>query len=107
MHSFDLKLPVPISPHLIRDVLAKLAYLDEDVRGAQISRDGSIVTLSTSKTPTPEMQAALGERIVHLVEAMSEGRFEPILRIIETNEYPHCGTEITLECLILCMEVQP
>jgi seryl-tRNA synthetase len=105
MHSFDFKLPKSISPHLIKDVLAKLAYLDEDVRTAQISKDGSTVTLSISKTPTAELQTTLGERIVRLVGAMSEGRFEPILRIIENNEYAHCGTEDPLPVLLKAHEV--
>ena len=55
--------------------------------------------------PTSEVKTALGERIVHLVEEMSKGRFEPILRVIETNEYAHCGTDDPLPDLLKTQEV--
>jgi len=98
----------PVLPaYLIKDVLAKLAYLDEAVQTATISGDGATVTLSLSHSPTSEIHAELDARLRHLVSAMATGAFEPTLRIIDEQHFPSKYTKDPIPELIEARQVIP
>lgn len=107
MYDLSVEIDPPITPFLIKEVLAKLAYLDERVRGATISGDGGQVILSVHQGLEAETRAALGERVRFLVTAMSSGGFEPTLRTIETHTFPQPGTVDPMPELMAAGEVVP
>lgn len=67
---------------LIRDVLGKLAYLDERISAARISGSGDLIELELKNGGDGDRDR-LTQRINALVRAMSEDAFEPDLRILE------------------------
>ena len=69
---------------LIRDVLGKLAYLDERIHAARISGTGDLIELELRKGGE-EDRDSLAQRINSLVGAMSEDAFEPDLRVLEQH----------------------
>jgi len=95
----------PISHFMIKEVLAKLAYLDEKVSGATISGDGTQVKLSMPSEPAPDAHAMLGERLHLLVAAMTRGGFEPMLRTIETQTFAQPGVTDPMPELLAAGEV--
>ena len=95
----------PITHFMIKEVLAKLAYLDEKVSSATISGDGSQIILSMATQPTPEARAVLGERLHLLVAAMTRGGFEPTLRTIETQTFAQSGVTDPMPELLAAGEV--
>lgn len=100
--SYDMK--PPISRFMIKEVLSKLAYLDERVGGATISGDGGRVVLTMPSAPTPETHAMLGNRLHSLVEAMTRDGFEPTLRTVETQAFAQSGTADPMPALLAAGE---
>ena len=79
---------------LVRDVLAKLAYLDERVDEATISGDGVLVTISLRGKAEAGTQELLAGRVRTIVGAMTNGVFAPPLRVVEERSYEmSCRTD--------------
>lgn len=87
LHPVQFLLTEEIPHFLIKEVLAKLAYLDEAVRSAQISSDGRTVTLNLVEPVAPDAARVLQGRLEHLVASMSRGVFEPTLRTVDEMVY--------------------
>lgn len=75
----------PIPSYLLRDVLAKLAYIDERVKSASIADGGESISLTISSSASAELQLALADRVQQLVTAMVVGGFEPDIKILESR----------------------
>jgi seryl-tRNA synthetase len=84
---FEFPQQPPIPKFLIKDVLAKLAYVDERVRAAKISSSGELITLELSSEASSDSREELSRRVASLVEAMSDNAFEPELKIIEQHSF--------------------
>lgn len=84
--SLEFRQDPPVPAFLIRDVLAKLAYVDERVQGAQISGSGDTIQLMLRAALGAGEVEALKARVATLVTAMSDGAFEPELRVLEAHE---------------------
>jgi len=85
--TLEFKQDPPVPSFLLKDVVAKLAYLDERLAGAAISNKGDLITVSLRTEPEPGLREILADRIRTVVEAMTKGAFEPPLRVIEEHDY--------------------
>lgn len=74
-----------IPQFLVHDVLWKLAYVDERVREARISRNGDLIELELKDGDNSDHER-LAQRIDELVKAMTENAFRPELRVIEERQ---------------------
>jgi seryl-tRNA synthetase len=90
MSAFSLEFPQdPPVPHfLLKEVLSKLAYVDEQVRSARISGSGDLISVELRSAATADFQRLLADRVEALVKAMAEGAFEPQFRILEQHSHP-------------------
>lgn len=86
--SFEFLQQPPVPKFLIKDVLAKLAYVDERVKAASISSSGELITLELSSTAEGDSREELSRRVTSLVAAMSDNAFEPELKTIEQYSFP-------------------
>ena len=81
----------PVPSFLIKDVLAKLAYIDERVKMAEVSGAGDNIRLIFSTVVGDAEVSALQLRVASLVHAMADGAFEPDLRVLEEQKSPVRG----------------
>jgi seryl-tRNA synthetase len=90
MTAFSLEFPQnPPVPHfLLKDVLSKLAYVDEGVKSAKISSSGDLITLELRSSAPADLWPKLADRVGTLVKAMAENAFEPEFRILEQHSHP-------------------
>jgi len=90
VEEFVLNLPQdpPIAAYLLKDVLAKFAYIDESVSAASVSPDGALVSITVQGEPNEKDRRILSERVRSIVDAMSKGGFEPVLRTLEEHFHP-------------------
>ena len=75
--------PAPIPEHLIGEVRAKLAYLDEAITSAEIDPDGEQIVLRLNQTLTSEHSAQIQEKTARVVQAMARGAFKPKQQVLE------------------------
>jgi seryl-tRNA synthetase len=74
---------IPIPAHLVGQVQARLAYVDENIARAAIDPDGARIALHL-RGEDSEAQRALIETKVHtVVEEMAAGSFQPRVEILE------------------------
>jgi len=74
-----------IPDFLIKDVRAKLAYIDEAVDKASIVEDGARIRLVLKSVPDESLQKAIEDKVARVVTAMVKGAFEPRLRSLEDH----------------------
>lgn len=76
----------PVPAFLIKDVLAKLAYIDERVKMAEVSGSGDNIRLIFNSDVSDAEVSALQLRVASMVHAMADGAFEPDLRVLEERK---------------------
>ena len=84
--TLDIAQNPPIPHYLIRDVLAKLAYVDERVKAAEISAAGDLIHINLSSLVDHVEDRVLRDRVSMLIRQMTDGAFEPELRVIEEHK---------------------
>lgn len=77
--------PAPIPEHLIGEVRAKLAYLDEAITAAEIDPSGDQIVLQLNQTLTSEHSAQIQEKTARVVQAMVRGAFKPKQQVLEDH----------------------
>ncbi len=74
---------ITIPVHLVGEVRAKLAYVDEAIAEAQIAASGDRITLILHREI--ENRAALEEKVQRVVEAMAKGAIQPKVEVLEDH----------------------
>jgi seryl-tRNA synthetase len=78
-HRIATELTIPA--HLISQVQAKLAYVDESIAGAKISEDGTSIALDLRAAATPELDA----KVHSVVAEMAKGAMQPKVEVLEDH----------------------
>jgi hypothetical protein len=96
---FSLGLPQqpPIPTFLIKEVLSKLAYIDERVTSAKIESSGELITINLREEPTGDAAKVLAQRVHTLVQALTDDAWEPEVRVLEENS----------SCVSSCVDPMP
>jgi len=81
--SIQLASGVEIPDHLIGQVQAKLAYVDEAIGGAKISADGLTITLELREAAAPGLIKKIEDKVQHVVREMAEGAMKPKVEVLE------------------------
>ncbi|MBT3237658.1 MAG: hypothetical protein HOK06_07040 [Rhodospirillaceae bacterium] len=68
---------------LVREIQAKLAYVDEAITSARVSPGVEGIELSLNGPADKTTTERLSAKVNHLVEAMADGAFEPRLSVLE------------------------
>lgn len=74
-----------IPEHLIGEVQAKLAYVDEGITRATVSPTGNEITLYLWLSITPAHQVELEEKIQRIVHSMVKGAIKPKIQVLEDH----------------------
>ncbi|HSO27866.1 MAG TPA: hypothetical protein VLS48_07325 [Anaerolineales bacterium] len=74
---------LPIPAHLVGEVQAKLAYVDERIRSAQVTPSGDSIELQLAEAVDIEARAELEEKIQRVVNTMVKGAFKPKMQVLE------------------------
>src|SRR5688572_2454377 len=85
----EVRASTPVPEFLIGDVRNRLAYLDEQVKAATISPDGSTVVVVVDAEIGPARRAELSARIQTIVSALADEPYEPPVRVIEEQSHAH------------------
>ena len=80
----DLKIPAS----LVREIQAKLAYLDEAITAARVSADGLKIELVLNRVCDAADEAKIRANVDALVKSMCHGAFDPQLRVVEDHWAP-------------------
>ena len=81
MHSI---LPVVVIPaHLVGQIQSKMAYVDEAIRGAEISADGTQIVLHLVAGLEPGRLSEIEEKVQRVVEEMAKGAIQPRVEVLE------------------------
>ncbi|MFN2146714.1 MAG: hypothetical protein ACK2T7_15295 [Anaerolineales bacterium] len=76
---------VTIPAHLIGQIRAKLAYVDEQIGEAEISADGEKITLTLRSAIDEAHKAKIEEKVQHVVNEMARGAIQPKVEILEDH----------------------
>jgi len=77
-------LPVVVIPaHLVGQVQSKMAYVDESIRGAEISTDGAQIVLHLAAGLETGQLAEIEEKVQRVVEEMAKGAIQPRVEVLE------------------------
>ena len=79
----NLRAAVQIPDHLIGQVQAKLAYVDETIAGAAIAADGESITLELRQIADDRQAANIEEKVQRVVREMAEGAMKPKVEVLE------------------------
>lgn len=82
-HKYAITPEVVIPGHLIGQVRAKLAYIDERIAGAEIGPDGALVTLLLRQAVEADGLAVIEQRVQHVVNEMARGAIQPRVEVLE------------------------
>jgi seryl-tRNA synthetase len=82
-HKLEIRPAVVIPGHLIGQVRAKLAYVDERISGAEIHLDGTLVTLSLRQAVEADGLSVIEQRVQHVVNEMARGAIQPKVEVLE------------------------
>jgi seryl-tRNA synthetase len=77
--TLELAAAVPVPDHLVGQVQAKLAYVDEAITGAKVSVDGTTITLELHNGDDAQIE----EKVQRVVLEMAEGAMKPKIEILE------------------------
>jgi seryl-tRNA synthetase len=77
--TLELAAAVPVPEHLVGQVQAKLAYVDEAIAGAKVSADGTTITLELHNGDDAQIE----EKVQRVVLEMAEGAMKPKIEILE------------------------
>ncbi len=73
---------VPIPSHLVGQIEAKLAYVDEALRGAEITPDGSEIVLTLAADLDSGQLARIENKVQRVVEEMAKGAIQPKVEVL-------------------------
>ena len=76
---------VTIPEHLIGQVRAKLAYVDEQIGAAEIAADGETITLTLRSAVDDAAKAKIEEKVQHVVDEMARGAMKPKVEVLEDH----------------------
>ncbi|MBN2044464.1 MAG: hypothetical protein JW757_05535 [Anaerolineales bacterium] len=76
---------VTIPDHLVGQIRSKLAYVDELIAQAEISEDGSLITLALHRKASEDKKANIAGKIQHVVEEMARGAIQPKVEVLEDH----------------------
>lgn len=74
-----------IPDHLVGEVRAKMAYVDESILQAEITPTGDRIHLDLRAPADQKRQAELDDKVQKVVETMVKGAFRPKLQILEDH----------------------
>lgn len=72
---------IPIPAHLVGQVQAKLAYVDEAIASASIAADGSRIDLQLRATAPADLEA----KVQSVVQDMASGASKPKVEVLEDH----------------------
>lgn len=72
-----------IPEHLVGEVQAKLAYVDEVITQAEVSNTGDKITLQLSTKADDKTQNEIEEKVQRVVTSMVKGAFKPKVQVLE------------------------
>jgi seryl-tRNA synthetase len=82
---FKITPVVTIPDHLIGQIKAKLAYVDELIAGAEIAADGGLITLTLRSAADGGTLAIIEEKVQHVVDEMARGAIQPKVEVLEDH----------------------
>ncbi|MBN1537160.1 MAG: hypothetical protein JW908_10550 [Anaerolineales bacterium] len=85
MNTLEIISQPPIPEHLIGEVQSKLAYVDEVICKAQISKDGQKIILEVNRPVDELLRQRVEEKIQRVVTTMTQGSFRPKVQVLEDN----------------------
>jgi seryl-tRNA synthetase len=97
----DPKIPAS----LVRDVQAKLAYLDEVIKTARVSIDGLEIELVFHRAIDDARQAKIRMNVDALVESMCHRAFDPQLPVVDDHTKPVAYQQDPMPILLARREV--
>ena len=74
---------VTIPSFLIGQIRSKMGYLDETITAAEISSDGTLITLSLNQAPDAALAENIARKVQSVVTDMAEGAREPKVEVLE------------------------
>jgi len=78
--------PVVVIPaHLVGQIQSKMAYVDESIRGAEISADGTHIVLHLVPGLEPRQLSEIEEKVQRVVEEMAKGAIQPRVEVLEDH----------------------
>lgn len=80
---FQIRPEILIPAHLIAQVQSKLAYVDENIASASISREGDLIELSLRDSGNGSAAKVLEEKIQRVVAEMAKGAVQPKVEVLE------------------------
>ena len=84
---FEFTPVVTIPAHLIGQIRAKLAYVDEQIGEAEIAADGEKITLTLRRAVDDAHKTKIKEKVQHVVEEMARGAIQPKVEILEDHSH--------------------
>lgn len=83
LHQFSPVLPIP--DYLVGEVQSKLAYVDEDICGAQVTPAGDSITLHLRRGADAARLSELEEKAQRVVLSMVKGAIKPKVQVLEDH----------------------
>ncbi len=73
----------PIPDYLVGEVQSKLAYVDENIRAAQVSPNGDDIQLTFGNAIDEEEKKLIESKVQRVVTSLVKGAFKPKVQILE------------------------
>ena len=83
MPKIELTPTITIPEHLVGEVQAKLAYVDERINQAEVANTGEHITLQISQETDKNTQNEIEEKVQRVVTSMVKGAIKPKIQILE------------------------
>ena len=80
--TFHIEPEMKIPAFLIKEIEAKLAYVDDTITGADVAADGGGIVLHLNAIPDSAKEVYLTDKANVVVSSLVKGAFEPHLRIV-------------------------
>ncbi|MEK6221045.1 MAG: hypothetical protein N2D54_02230 [Chloroflexota bacterium] len=74
---------IDIPAHLVGEVQAKLAYVDEAIATASVTENGNEIVLSLKATYQDAQAKEISEKVLSVVNEMAKGSFKPKVEVLE------------------------
>jgi len=84
-HQLDITPEVTIPEHLVEQVQARLAYVDEWITGAEVLAGGAQIVLQGKEAPSTTRSRELEAKVQSVVHEMARGSFKPKVEILEDH----------------------
>lgn len=83
MPEIELTPTLTIPEHLVSEVQAKLAYVDERIIRAEVAGSGDMIKLQLSQEADDETVHEIDEKVQRVVTSMVKGAFRPKVQVLE------------------------